>query len=180
MVRISHVLVATVLAATATGACAQQASSVTATTSRGNKAAVETSFRQWQAGEASPFDLLFENVRWTIPGSSRFAGTYERGPFLSDLVEPFGQRLATPLKPTRWDIYEDGDVVIIRFEAEAPLITGDRYSNSYAWFFTFRDGEVVEVTAYLDMPAFEAAMAIEASDPSGSSIPRGAIPGAMP
>lgn len=43
-----------------------------------------------------------------------------------------------------------------------PLINGEQYRNSYAWFFTFEDEEVTEVTAFLDMPAFEKVLEIEA------------------
>ncbi|MEO1159172.1 MAG: ketosteroid isomerase [Pseudomonadota bacterium] len=162
MIKVSQ-LFAAIFLATATvtstvGASAQQPSQVATVIGQGNKASVEKSFQQWQDGEGSPFSLLSEDVRWTISGSNRFAGTYERGPFIKDLVEPFSKRLKEPLKPTRWDVYEDGNVVIIRFDAEAPLINGEQYRNSYAWFFTFRDREVTRVTAYLDMPAFEAVM----------------------
>lgn len=159
MIKITHVFAAILLFAMAAGA--QQASALNGSAAQSNKAAVEESFRQWQEGEGSPFTLLSEDMRWTITGSSPFAGTYERGAFVSDVVEPFTRRITVPLKPTRWKIYEDGDVVIIHFDAEALLITGAQYRNSYAWFFTFREGEVAEVSAFLDMPAFEAVMAIE-------------------
>lgn len=159
MIKIAHVLAAILLCATAAGA--QQPSAVNGDAGQSNKAAVEESFRQWQEGEGSPFTLLSEDMRWTIAGSSPFAGTYDHGPFVSDVIEPFTRRITVPLKPTRWEVYEDGDVVIIHFDAEALLITGEQYRNSYAWFFTFREGEVAEVTAFLDMPAFEAVMAIE-------------------
>ena len=36
---------------------------------------------------------------------------------------------------------------------------GQTYCNSYAWFFTMRDGKVVEATAFLDLPTYAAAIA---------------------
>ena len=161
MTKASRLFAAFLFVAAMIGAGAQQSTSIAEAKDQGNKAVVETSFQQWQDGKGSPFPLLSKDMRWTIAGSNRFAGTYERGPFIKDIVEPFSERLKEPLKPTRWDVYEDGNVVIIHFDAEAPLINGEQYRNSYAWFFTFRDGEVSKVTAFLDMPAFEAVMAME-------------------
>lgn len=160
MIKLSQLFTVVFLTIATTGAGAQQSSQATSMIEHGNKASVEKSFQQWQNGEDSPFSLLSEDVRWTITGSNRYAGTYERDPLIKDLIEPFSKQLKEPLKPTRWDVYEDGNVVIIRFDAEAPLINGDQYRNSYAWFFTFRDSEVTKVTAFLDMPAFEAVMAM--------------------
>lgn len=161
MTRAIHLFAALFFVSAMIGAGARQSISIAEAQDHGNKGAVEASFQQWQDGKGSPFSLLSKDMRWTIAGSNRFAGTYERGPFIKDIVEPFSQRLKEPLKPTRWEVYEDGNIVIIHFDAEAPLINGGQYRNSYAWFFTFRNGEVSEVTAFLDMPAFEAVMAMD-------------------
>ncbi|MEO0377587.1 MAG: nuclear transport factor 2 family protein [Cyanobacteria bacterium P01_A01_bin.17] len=125
------------------------------------KAIVETSFQQWQEGTGSPFELLSEDMRWTISGFNKYAGTYTREPFQEELIEPFTERIAEPLRPTQWQVYEDGDVVIIHFDAETTLINGEPYRNSYAWFFTFEGEEVTEVNAFLDIPAFEEVLAME-------------------
>ncbi len=159
MMKIPHVLAAILLFATA--AAAQQTSSPDADCDQRNKALVERSFQDWRDGKGSPFTLLSEDMRWTITGSSPFAGTYARDAFVNDIVAPFNQKMAAPLKPTRWELYEDGGMVIIHFDAEAPMITGAQYRNSYAWFFAFHEGQVTEVTAFLDMSAFEAVMALQ-------------------
>ncbi|MEM1251564.1 MAG: nuclear transport factor 2 family protein [Cyanobacteria bacterium P01_H01_bin.21] len=137
-----------------------QTSSQPKSTTPSKKAIVETSFQQWQAGTGSPFELLSEDMRWTISGFNQYAGTYTQEPFQA-LVEPFNERIAEPLRPTEWQVYEDGNVVIIHFDAETILINGEQYRNSYAWFFTFEGEEVTEVTAFLDMPAFEEVLNME-------------------
>lgn len=159
MTRHPHILAATFLFVIFAGA--QQIRGVDAAAGKSNKALVEQSFQDWQDGRGSPFTLLSEDIRWTIAGSSPFAGTYARDAFVNDIVAPFNQRMAAPLKPTRWDVYQDGSMVVIQFDAEAPLVTGAQYRNSYAWFFAFDEGQVTEVTAFLDMPAFEAVMALD-------------------
>lgn len=138
-----------------------QASVQSETIEQSKKVIVERSFQQWQDGTGSPFKLLSEDMRWTISGFNQYAGTYTREPFESELIEPFNKRIAKPLKPTQWKVYEDGDVVIIHFDAETTLINGEQYQNSYAWFFTFEGEEVTEVRAFLDMPAFERVLEIE-------------------
>ena len=131
------------------------------TTTLSKKVIVEESFQQWQDGTGSPFELLSEDMRWTISGFNTYAGTYTREPFEEELIAPFNERIEEPLKPTQWQVYEDGDVVIIHFDAETTLINGEQYRNSYAWFFTFEGEAVTEVTAFLDMPAFEQVLEIE-------------------
>ncbi|MEM6520590.1 MAG: ketosteroid isomerase [Cyanobacteria bacterium P01_C01_bin.70] len=125
------------------------------------KAIVEESFQQWQDGTGSPFELLSADMRWTISGFNTYAGTYTREPFEAELIAPFNARIEEPLRPTQWQVYEDGDVVIIHFDAETTLINGEQYRNSYAWFFTFEGEEVTEITAFLDMPTFEQVLEIE-------------------
>lgn len=138
-----------------------QASIQSETTAKSKKVTVEKSFQQWQDGVGSPFELLSEDMRWTISGFNKYAGTYTREPFEEELIEPFNERIEEPLKPTQWEVYEDGDVVVIHFDAETILINGEQYKNSYAWFFTFEGEEVTEVNAFLDMPAFEKVLEIE-------------------
>lgn len=140
---------------------AEQASIQSEITVQSKKHIVEESFQQWQDGTSSPFELLSEDMRWTISGFNRYAGTYTREPFEEELTEPFNERIEEPLRPTQWKVYEDGDVVVIHFDAETTLINGERYRNSYAWFFTFEGEEVIEVNAFLDMPTFEKVLEIE-------------------
>ena len=126
-----------------------------------NKVTVEQSFQQWQEGTGSPFELLSDEMQWTISGFNRYAGTYTLESFQAERVEPFNQRTKEPLKPTQWEVLEDDDVVIIQFDAETTLINGQQYRNSYAWFFTFEGSEVTKVRAFLDMSAFEEVLELD-------------------
>lgn len=110
----------TILALALTMSCSntEQSSIQNKTTAQSKKGMVEASFQQWQDGTGSPFDLLSEDMRWTISGFNQYAGTYARKPFEEELIKPFNERIEEPLKPTKWKVYEDGDVVIIHFDAE--------------------------------------------------------------
>ncbi|MBX7483899.1 nuclear transport factor 2 family protein [Qipengyuania qiaonensis] len=122
-----------------------------------HRAAVERAFAEWSDGTGSPFELLADDMRWTVIGSSPTAGTYDRTGF-DALVKPFNGRLSGPLKPVRWQSVASEDIVMIHFTARAPLNTGELYENEYAWIFRFEGNEVVDVRAFLDLPKFERAL----------------------
>ncbi|CAI4156994.1 nuclear transport factor 2 family protein [Alteromonas macleodii] len=126
-----------------------------------NKQIVENAFRAWEKGEGSPFSLLSENAIWTITGPTQSAGSYSIQALQRDIIEPFNARLQSPLEPTLINTYQDGDTVIILFEAKGTMINGETYKNSYAWFFTMEGKKVIKVTAVLDLNAFEYLMALD-------------------
>lgn len=129
-----------------------------------HKQLVENAFTQWTQGSGSPFDLLADSAQWTIMGPTESAKTYNLTDFQEKVIKPFNQRLASPLKPNVHDIYQAGDEFIILFEAEATLLNGEVYRNSYAWFFTMQQGKVINVRAVLDLNAFDAVMALNVKD----------------
>ncbi len=125
-----------------------------------HKKMVEHAFDQWRLGTGSPFELLAENATWTILGPTQSARTYNLAELRQLVIAPFNKRLLTPLKPKVHDIYQTGDEVIILFEAEATLINGNVYQNSYAWFFTMDQDRVIRVRAVLDLNAYDDVMSM--------------------
>jgi ketosteroid isomerase-like protein len=97
-------------------------------------------------------------------GPTESAKTYNLLDFQEMVVKPFNQRLATRLKPTVHAIYQDNEEIIILFEAEATLINGEIYRNSYAWIFTMQQGQVTNVRAVVDLNAYDAVMALDVND----------------
>jgi len=125
-----------------------------------NRKVVTEAFERWAAGGTTFFqDVLYEDVVWTVRGSGPSAGEY-RG--LEDLVEraarPLAERLEVPLRPTRTDIWADGEHVIIFWEGEGLMQGGEPYRNTYAWIFEMRDGKAANVDAFLDLRAFDRAL----------------------
>jgi ketosteroid isomerase-like protein len=99
-------------------------------------------------------------VVWTIAGSGPSAGVYRgRQDFLDRAVAPFRARLAAPLVPTVLGVWADGDQVIARWDGRATAGDGRPYRNSYVWLFTMRGGRAAAVTAFLDLPAYDAVLA---------------------
>ncbi|WP_407925576.1 nuclear transport factor 2 family protein [Geminicoccus flavidas] len=121
-----------------------------------NKAIVRASFDAWTAGTGNPFELLAEDATWTITGNSAAAGSYAgKEAFLSEVIRPFNARMSAGLKPAIQDIYVDGDMVIVLFDASGTARDGQTYANTYAWFLGMRDGLILRAQAFFDSIAFD-------------------------
>ena len=120
-----------------------------------NRLAVEAAFAAWRDGIGSPYDLLADDVSWTIVGRSDASRTYaSREAFMREVIRPFNARMRERLNPTIRSIHVDGDDVIIFFDASGIALDGESYSNTYAWFWTMREGRVVRAYAFFDSIAF--------------------------
>jgi ketosteroid isomerase-like protein len=143
-----------------TGACIAcslmyQAALAQATAADLNRAIVGRSFDAWAAGTGSPYDLLADNVSWTITGNSLASKTYgSREAFIGEVIRPFNARMSVGLKPTIRRMYADGDTVIVFFDASGTAKDGVPYANTYAWFLQLRDGRIVNASAFFDSIAF--------------------------
>ncbi|UWU16750.1 nuclear transport factor 2 family protein (plasmid) [Rhizobium sullae] len=120
-----------------------------------NKATIQTAFDAWASGTGSPYDLLADNVEWTITGNSAASKTYRsRDAFINEVIKPFNSRMSVGLKPTIRDIYADRDTVIVFFDAAGTAKDGQRYKNTYAWFLDLDGGRIVKASAFFDSIAF--------------------------
>jgi uncharacterized protein len=121
-----------------------------------NKALVQASFDRWRNGTGGPFELLASDIEWTIVGSSPLAKTYKsKQEFIDAVIDPFNARMSRPLVPTIRGIYADGDMVIILFDAEATVIDGQPYRNSYTWYFRMKNAVVTKAIAFFDNRDFD-------------------------
>ncbi|MGK9171100.1 nuclear transport factor 2 family protein [Inquilinus limosus] len=120
-----------------------------------NKAAVQSSFDAWRSGTGSPYDLLADDVRWTIEGYSLASKTYpSREAFMSEVIRPFNARMQSPLKPTIRSLYADGDTVVAFFDGRGIARDGKPYANTYAWFLGMRAGRIIRASAFFDAIEF--------------------------
>ena len=120
-----------------------------------NRAAVEAAFAAWREGNGSPYDLLADEASWTIVGRSDASRTYaSREAFMHEVIKPFNARMRGRLNPTIRSIHVEGEDVIIFFDANGIALDGESYSNTYAWFWTMREGRVVRAYAFFGSIAF--------------------------
>ncbi|MET0328132.1 MAG: nuclear transport factor 2 family protein [Luteimonas sp.] len=112
---------------------------------------VRSAFEAWRDGRGAVFDLLADDVVWTVAGDSPVSGVYRsRQAFLDDAVAPITARLATPIVPTVERIVAEGDHVVVLWQGSATTRTGATYRNHYAWHLQVHEGRIVRATAFLD------------------------------
>lgn len=122
-----------------------------------NRTFIASAFDRWAAGGTDFFStVLSPNVVWTIEGSGPSAGTY-RGleDFTNRAIRPFATRMRQPVRPVAKQVWADGDHVIARWEGRGVAGDGRPYQNDYVWIFRMENGRAVEVTAFLDLPAYD-------------------------
>ncbi|RVK59234.1 nuclear transport factor 2 family protein [Sinorhizobium meliloti] len=120
-----------------------------------NKQIVQRAFDAWASGTGSPYDLLADDVNWTITGNSLASKSYpSKEAFIGEVIRPFNARMSVGLKPTIRKMYSDGHTVIVFFDASGTAKDGKPYSNTYAWFLDLNEGKIVKASAFFDSIAF--------------------------
>lgn len=147
---------ARVIAAGALVTVAHAAAAEEVGVSERNRALVTRGMQAWADGTGSPYDLLADDVRWTITGNSLAARTYpSKEAFLSEVIRPFNARMRDRLIPTVHRTYAEDDTVIVHFDAQGTARDGVEYTNSYAWILRMRNDQIVEAYAFFDSIAFD-------------------------
>ena len=117
-----------------------------------NKKLIQDAFTAWARGDSNAFfNLLAEDVHWTVIGSTPVSRTYpSRDAFVEGAAKPLTAKLAGPIVPTVRDIIAEGDKVVLQWEGRSSGKNGTIYHQTYCWVMRMADGKVREGTAYLD------------------------------
>jgi uncharacterized protein len=121
---------------------------------------VTEAFSAWANGTGYVTSIFAEDMTWEIVGHSAASRKYAtRQEFIDEVLTPFGARFSTddPFRPAAIrGIYADdaSDTVIVFWDGSGTTTIGTRYDNTYAWFMTLRDGQVVDGTAFYDSISF--------------------------
>lgn len=115
------------------------------------KEIIREGFAKWANGTGSCFDLLADDVEWTITGSSPISKTYtSRKQFLEEAIAPINERLSVQIVPSVRGIYADGDMVIALWDGTATAKDGKPYDNTYSWYMTMKNGRIIKAVAFFD------------------------------
>jgi uncharacterized protein len=117
-----------------------------------NKKLIQDAFNAWARGNGTAvFDLLSEDVHWTVIGSTPVSRTYfSKREFLEGAVKPLGEKISGAIQPTVRDVSADGDKVFVQWDGRATGHNGTLYNQTYCWVMRVENGRVREGTAYLD------------------------------
>lgn len=125
-----------------------------------NRQIVTDAFAAWAAGTSYITAIFAPHLRWEIVGRSAASTTYDSADqFVAQVLRPFGARFSTqaPFRPVHIRAVhadDDQDTVAVVWDGEGTTITGTTYRNTYAWFMTLKDGQVVQGTAFYDSITF--------------------------
>ncbi len=114
-------------------------------------------FQQWEAGDSSSFfSALADDIQWTAIGSTPISGvSHTRAEYLAHTYQPLLKIFAgaTSCKVKR--VIADGDLVVVEWHGETPLLKGGCYVNDYCWIVRVSQGKLAEVTGYFDTAAVD-------------------------
>jgi len=118
----------------------------------GNRKLIEKAFGDWARGDRAAFNnLLADNLKWTVIGSSPVSGRYNsKREFLEGAGARMAEKLATPIQPTVRHVIADGNMVVVVFDGHATGKNGTDYKQTYCWVLQLENNRVCEGTAYLD------------------------------
>ncbi|MET0637316.1 MAG: nuclear transport factor 2 family protein [Chitinophagaceae bacterium] len=120
-----------------------------------NKKIIQNAFENWERGQGSFFDLLDDDVEWTITGTSPVSGKYtSRKQFIDEVINPLNERLSEKIIPRLLGLYAEDDMVIALWEGNAMAKDNKPYHNVYSWYMKMKKGKIVEATAFFDTITF--------------------------
>lgn len=130
-----------------------------------NKQLMQRVFAELADGNGQPFmDALADVARWTVIGSSPWSRTYEGKRAITDeLMRPLFRQFADQYTARAVRIVAEDDVVVVEARGEVTTKSGKPYNQTYCYVFQFADGEVRELTEYLDTDLVNQVLELPAS-----------------
>jgi uncharacterized protein len=117
-----------------------------------NKQLIVHVFDELAAGNGQPFmDALAEEARWTVIGTSAWSRTYEgKRAIMAELMRPLFSQFADQYRARATRIVAEDEIVVVEARGEVMTKSGRPYNQSYCYVMRLADGQVQELTEYLD------------------------------
>jgi uncharacterized protein len=117
-----------------------------------NKAILQHVFAETARGNGRPFyDMLADDVRWTIIGSTDWSRTYEgKLAVVADLLAPLAAQFKGPNIVSAQRFIAEGEIVVVEGRNHSVTKAGPAYPSRYCWVFVMREGKAVEISEYTD------------------------------
>src|SRR3954453_12853881 len=100
-----------------------------------NKELMRDAFAELAKGNGRPFvDLLGDDVRWRIIGTTDWSGTWEgKSAVQRGLLDPLFAQFATPYRSSDVRLIAEDDWVVIEFRGDVTTTSGRPYRNTYCY-----------------------------------------------
>jgi ketosteroid isomerase-like protein len=117
-----------------------------------NKRALQAAFESLAKGDGKPFvDLWADDFSWTITGSTAWSKTYRgKETIRKDLMAPLFANFATRYTSTAVRFIAEDDYVVVECKGNVTTKAGQPYDNNYCYVCRMAEGQLKELTEYLD------------------------------
>jgi ketosteroid isomerase-like protein len=96
-------------------------------------------------------------VQWTAIGKTPISGvSHSKTEYLANTYHPLQEVFSGATSCKVKQIIAEGDLVVVEWRGEMPLLTGGLYVNDYCWVIRVANGKLTEVTGYFDTAAVNA------------------------
>ena len=122
-----------------------------------NKHLVETIMEARSRLDPAPFiAAMAEDFVWRIIGTTAWSGEYAgKAVVREQLLKPLYEQFVAPTRITPTRILADGDHVVVECHGDATTVSGERYANTYCMVMRLADGQLRELTEYMDTALVE-------------------------
>lgn len=117
-----------------------------------NKRRMAAVFAELERGNPAPFrEALADDCVWHMTGTTPWSGTYRgKAAILTRLLQPLVAQFADRYTSSASRLVAEGDVVVIECRGRVTTRAGRAYHNTYCWVCRLQDGQVKELTEYMD------------------------------
>lgn len=113
---------------------------------------MQHAFEHLAQGNGRPFaDLMADDFRWTITGTTAWSRTYEgKEAVTRQLLQPLLAQFADRYRNTAQRFIAEGEWVVIQCRGNVTTKRGQRYDNEYCYLCRLADGKLRELIEYGD------------------------------
>jgi uncharacterized protein len=122
-----------------------------------NRSLIERIMEARSRRDPAPFiAAMADDFVWRISGSSAWSGEYVgKADVCERLLKPLYTQFVAPSSITPTRILADGDYVVAQCHGDAATVSGERYANTYCFVIRMQDGQLREMTEYMDTALVE-------------------------
>ena len=117
-----------------------------------NKQLLQAIFAALAEGNSKPFvDAMAPDFCWTVTGTTKWSKTYSgKQAVLTELFGTLRSRIAGHIRTVGDRFIAEDDYVVVEARGDNTTIAGKPYNNRYCFVFRLSDGQLKEVTEYMD------------------------------
>jgi len=121
-------------------------------TTQRNKQLMRSIFAELAKGNGKPFvAAMADDFSWIIPGDSTWSRTWRgKQAVMDELMRPLFARFANTYTNEAIRFIAEDDVVVVECRGKVMTKSGKPYDNHYCYVCRLADGQLRELTEYMD------------------------------